>query len=790
MLNLFKQLTILDKVFNVHGKEWHKVSVAWAIRFLYRAGFVVGWTVIVALFVSRYGIVYLPYLFVANAILTIVGSFIYSNFLDRYSSGKIMILTIFLSGIFLFGATNVLPFSRRGFLFLLLFVESTFLIQFRILLNSYIEKMFTPLESERTFPLIESSDTLGGILAGLLIVLLSNSIEVYKFVYIWIGLLFLLVPAMLYYESYYQKISLLRRAVIKKINVGLITKFKTQFNKVSHVSFIKGLFVIIFFQWFLFNLLEFQYTSAVYSNIAYNVVREAGSGLEHTFVHDLGALFMFFSLFALLIQLFVGSRLINSLGVIGSMLLHPIVTLFSLVGLLFNFGFSTAVLAKNNFTITSIISNNAYHTSFYAVKEKYRDYTRELLEGIIRPIGAIAGTIFLILFQQLFSGYELTFYTNVLMVVIALLLFYVIYTQQDKYTDLAIQELSKDNEKSDRLNAIDILSQKGHKLAIKHFVKILREPSESISIRVKVLQAFGELQELNTVTEILRCFGDNRAAIREAAVDSLLKFNRFIKHTKSHLYLRLKIVGRLKSLCENEKQERIRLKTIKLLSYLSDVSAIEFLTDIIDGHDSELKAEAIYTLGNYNDPDVVKIIFPYLKSKNIKYQINAAISLGRTKKYLNESFNKIDEFFKSFDDEKVSLALFAIGELKLRNRKKDCLRHLYSHSLEIKLQSALSLGKMGYYESVPTLIDLLFHEDKSISKRVKRLLETIDFRVYKNIDKIVKHIVNDKIENFIDKSDENILSNLSLDRLIMLKWFYLLAEEYDEVENINNILNQ
>ena len=52
----------------------------------------------------------------------------------------------------------------------------------KIFIDSFIEDLFSPLQSERTFPLIEAAETFGGIIAGLTITFLSNSIEIFKFI--------------------------------------------------------------------------------------------------------------------------------------------------------------------------------------------------------------------------------------------------------------------------------------------------------------------------------------------------------------------------------------------------------------------------------------------------------------------------------------------------------------------------------------------------------------------------------------------------------------------------------
>jgi len=70
----FTQFSILNKIFNIYHGEWLRVGMSFLIQFFYRIGFVIGWTIIVALFVEKYGISNLPYLFILNAFFIIFGS--------------------------------------------------------------------------------------------------------------------------------------------------------------------------------------------------------------------------------------------------------------------------------------------------------------------------------------------------------------------------------------------------------------------------------------------------------------------------------------------------------------------------------------------------------------------------------------------------------------------------------------------------------------------------------------------------------------------------------------------
>lgn len=784
MLQSLKQISILNKIFNVRGNEWSKITNAWLVRFFYRIGFVIGWTVLVAMFVAKYGIAALPYLFILIALFTVLGTFFYSAFLDRFSKEKLMILSIFLSGGVLFAAARVFPYNEVLFFAFLIVAVSVFLMQFKIQADGYIEEMFSPLQSERAFPIIEAADTAAGIIAGLLVMSLSNSFETFRFVYLLLAAQFLIIPFIVWNEYFGGNVLLVEEEKHKK-TIGLFTKMKMAFLNAKHISYVKGMFLIVFFQWILYNLLEFQYTKAVFSNVSH-VVMDGGSGFEHAFIHSLGGLFILFSGSALFIQLFAGSRLINSLGVFGSMLLHPIITLFSLIGLTGSFNFNTAVLAKNNFTITTVIHTNAYHSAYYGMKENLREHIRELLEGIIRPIGAIIGTLVLILLQHLFIGQNLILSVNLAMIAVALAAGFVAYSQQKKYTDIAINDLLYSNEKKVRFNAIDILGQKGHRSSAHILKRILMNENESVSIRVRALKALGELESIDAINDIFMCLLSKKSAIRSAAIDALECYKIFYK--SKALFQKYNLICELKKIYKKERNDEIIMKIIHFMSKLGSVSTVEFLIDVLKNGKGQHKAEAIYALGKYKDYGVLKFLESYLKSKNPKEQINVAIAIYSLKELRDEARHVIFSFLYSHKSVKVICGLFAVGELKLRQKKDVCFRYLNSQNDDLKINSAAALIKMGYQQGIPVLINTLFSGDEAVNTKIKHLLKNLDVHTIKNIDRIVRHIVSEEVEKITRKNEIHSLRDLGADNLLNLRSLYSLVDEYDEVEIIDNII--
>jgi len=776
---------LLNRIFNVNAEEWPKISLAFFIRFFYRVAFVIAWTVVMAMYIGRFGIKMLPYFFVVTAVFTILGSLVYTIILEKFSKTKVLIGTVIVAVLALFLSYFFAYGNELLFFSLVVMVIGVFMMQFRIILHGYIEELFTPLESERTFPLIESSETIGGIFAGGIIALFSGFIDSSNFVFLWSSMMLLTIPFILLYEAFRRKIRSLSDVRRDKNDVGVFTKLRNEFKYSKHVSFIKGLFLIVVLQWLLFNLMEFQYMAAVYNNLS-SVVLEGGSGLEHAFIHDLGVLFMLFSTTALIVQFFLGSRLINSLGVIPSMILHAVVSVMSIVGLLFSFSFYTAVLAKNNFTISSIIHTNAYHSSYYAIKEDLREHTREFLEGFVRPLGAILGTLGLIALQALFTGGVLTFSVSVFMFIVAGFLLFVSYRQQKNYTNVALFDLMHSKFSASRMNALDILAQRGHRKSYWAIKKIFLDKNESNSIRTKALIAVTELQLVSALPDVVKLLGDQHLAVRKAALDTILRQEKLNDYLNNHILFARDLISTLKHLYMKDSNHEICSKVVTLMSKISATSAIDFLLGILKKTRGDLKVHVMLSLGNFNDLSIKKYIEPYLESRNLSYRVAAIICLGKLSKKKG-LLTQIDELLDSKSQAVVAQGHYAIGELGIRSRARDCIKALHSHNDKIKMHAAIALAKMGMRDGTGVLCELMFSK-KKVSDSVKRMMQDVDIKIAKNVEKVAYSIASRKVDELLSSSQGRAVGDFDMRDLHRLRWLYGLVGELDEVEIIDNLV--
>lgn len=785
MLQNLGQLAVLNRIFNLRKNEWPRVWLAWGMRFFYRLSFVLGWTVLITMFVGKYGIAMLPYLFLLIAIFTMIGTFFYSTFIDRFSRYQIMIVTLVLAGMMLFFSSFFAVANGVLFFSLIIVTIGVFLSQFKIALHAFIEDLFSPLESERAFPVIEAADTIAGIIAGLIVVIFASSIAISSFIYLWMGFLFLIIPILVFSDHLNESILNSPRVDVKKVaSIGLVTKLKHSLAHPRYAAFIKGLFLIVFFQWLIYNLMEFQYTKAVYRNVS-NVVLDAGSGFEHAFVYDLGVLFILFSASALFIQLFVGSRIIDYLGIVGTMIVHVLLTLLSLLGLTFYYNFPTAVLAKNNFTVGTVLFTSAYNSSYYAMTGDFREHIREIIEGIVRPVGALIGTFALIILQKFFSDSSLIFYVNLLMVIATFSLFYILCMQQKKYTNLAVSDLLYGKDKDSRMTAIDILAQKGHKDVLPVLRKILFSSKEPVSIKLKVLRSLSEINSVTSLGDLFLCLKSKDSAIRTTALDSLARFSFLSRNDNQYLlYKKCQLVTLLKDLHRKEENPEIVNKIINLMAKLSDVATMEFLFGVLKTAKGRHRAEVILAFRNYESAEVFSRLEPFLRIASSAQQINAAIVLYKSLKYKSEVLDLVSKFLASDAPIKIGYGIFAIGELKLKNKRKICHNYLYSENKELRIQSAVALAKLGSYDGIPVIVELLLSGNKDVVSEIKNLLRNVDVRILKNIDRIVAELVNNEVDALIHKNEDRPVGKWHRGSLMRLSLLYELVGDYERVEDL------
>lgn len=773
--------SFINKALNINSDEWPRITISWLIHFFLKIGFVIGWTILVAMFLSRIGIEKLPFLFIVNAILIIVGTSLFSRIINIVKKEHLILGISVAAGAILCFSTLFASTPSWIFFGLILIAEAVLLSQLSILGWLFVEDLFSPLESERTFPVIESAETIGGIIGGFIIVTFARHIAPYKFIFIWAIAILMIVITIFFFKTYAKKVPFLhfKKNTVEK-HEGIK---KTFFSKEN--SFLKNLLLVILLQWLFVNILEFHYTKAIAQSIT------TQQGYETNLTYNLGSLHIIFSSFALFIQLLAASRVIKYLGITGSMALHPLVCLLSLIGFTLRFNFLSAVITKTGHEMSHVIFKNSYHSSYYAIKHKIRKQAKEFLEGFIKPVGAIIGMILIIGLQRLTHNENLTLSVNILMIVITAILFIKTLNLRDKYTKLSYKYLLNGASKGTKLNAIEILSQKGHKNSGKILVNTLNHEEEK-EVQAKIIKALGEIKDPSTLPEIIEYINNPNKEIRNSAIETLGKFKKLGKHFYTQAFSKHRAINKLKELFQKEQTEEIRESIIKVLANLDQSDVIDFLLKTLkENKNPKIKADCIYLCGLFQDPNAAYYIKPYLRSQSPRIKANTIIALWQFTKYRLELIKELSKMLEEKDRQVLISALYTIGEIKAKQETKKLLECLKSKDFGIKKQAAIALLKMENSQIINQISSLLLESNNKTVKEIKKVRSAVSPKFWKEIKKALEKKASAKINLILSQNTEKKdFIELDTATLEKIKSIYQRVEEYHEVDKIDQVIQQ
>ncbi|MBI4994211.1 MFS transporter [Candidatus Peregrinibacteria bacterium] len=819
----FKRLpvSILSKLFNIAPSQWSRVSECWAITFFFKIGSAIGWTVMTAAFVARFGIYFLPLLFILNAVFIMISTMFFERLIMRMKREILMILMILFAAICLFFAAFMYDKSYVAFFTLVIIAESIFLAQFNVFIPILVGDRFTPLESQRTFPFIESADTTGLMIGGAIVGIFASKLPIPAFLYVWIAFLACVIFVFILTNYFRKNLSSLPFAV-PTYQPREKNEIKQVLKSIKQIPFLKSLVIIVLFQWIFMNVLEFQYTKAIEQSVTkkqestiahvdpkifraavlsstegidnYKAVEEEKRALSTSeqalLAEKLGVFKSIFYAAAFIIQALFASRIITALGVVGSMLLHPIIMLMSLVGMFLKFGFLSSFVSKMNFEVTNVVYKNAYFASHYAFPKFIRDQAAEFLEGIVRPIGTVIGMILILGLQAFFIGRDLSTMIHIVMFLVMAVVLLSTIRLQPKYTAITRSQLFSDLPYPEKINAIEILAQKGHENTPLILVRKLNESNnEAPSVRIKLISALGQFADYNTLPEILEAFSDPDPEVRLEAAHALMNFEDLGEKFYHHAFSRFRVIETLKENFRCEKSASVRSAIIRVFSLLKQPDIIPFLLDILKEENSEIKADCIYTLGLFHDPNAAHYIRPFLSDENHYIKSNAAVALWQFQKYRFQLENIINEMLASNDKDAIKSAIYAIGEINM-HKKRVLFDFLHSEDSEIQLEAAFALAKCADRRGFEMLLYRFLSSQEDVFESMRRFLN----RLSPKAKKVAKNVMIEATSEYLnlvthEYNDKKSLKEIDAGVLEKLRRLYKLLDEHEELHAIETVLS-
>jgi HEAT repeat protein/ATP/ADP translocase len=484
-----------------------------------------------SLFLSRYNVDYLPYVYIWVAIGVSIQSYFYSRIADRFRRDRILKFTL--------AAVLVATLLARACLYwagdwfypvLYVFVElagTLLIIEVWTLAND----VFTTREAKRLFSLVGAGGVLSAVIVGLSVRGLVKIIGTENLLYLasgvlaaGLGLVFKLSVACR--EELLANISEANRQIRARIR---LSSDWTRFFKNRQMVYVAGLVVIL---GFVVTFVDYHFKIA--ARFAYLNREEQLAGFFGAFWAITGGINCF-------IQFFVTGRLLERLGVLVALLILPISLMAGTVGILILPVLLTATILKGSETVFRYTVNDASLQLLYLpVPAHFRGRAKAFIDGILRPVSiGISGVVLAWVLPELPPS-------ALGLILLALLCAWIIFAvgARNQYYRSLMQTLQKsrfhfgevgsvipdesaakvirqaltDPDEQNVLHAIDMTQHSPSVDWSDDLVRLLTHRSSAV--RTRALQLLRERGSLKDGPHVHACLKDPAPAVRAAAVET------------------------------------------------------------------------------------------------------------------------------------------------------------------------------------------------------------------------------------------------------------------------------
>jgi len=662
-------MTRLAQFLSIKSGEGRVASLMIGIMLFTAMGTALGGTGIEALFFARFGVEYLPYMFVGLGIISMIMSFGFSAALGSIPRRILYVsIPLFIAGILILARLAL--FTKLSWQYPALWLGKEILnFLTGILIWGIAGVVCDTRQAKRLFPLFNASRILGQVIGGFVTGVLVNTLGIENLLMVWAGtmlLAFLLSRTLLRNQQF----PALPTAKSRQKQPTLIREMQQGYQYVRRSRLMRwvSLAAILF--------------SVLYFSISLPFSRAATE--QYMNEEDLAA---FLGLFnglstaaAFLVSLFLANRLFARFGIMLCILIFTTIYLlgFASLALLPVFGIIISFRFIQMLWLSGI-ADPAYQAMFNVVPGERRDQVRTFINGVPEQAGVFMGGAILIIGDQTLAPQQL----YVVGLIAAALCTFAIYQARKGYNEALIEALQAGNP---------------------HLFYSEEQP-------------FGGFrQDATAVRAALNGLSDADPVIRRVSAEIL-----------GHLSLPEAEVPLLAGL--RDPDAIVRASCLRALAQTKSTSALDPIVALLQDPEPDVRFEAVAalsalirspsTLGDYltprlDDPD------SRVSTRAASALLNVGINRERAKIFLRTTA-ALGELSEREN------AIIAMGEWGDTEAFQFLVNELKDRQLPILIRRVLlfSLTKIDPARSIPYLIEELGFADVSIQETAADLLGKI-----------------------------------------------------------------
>jgi len=684
----------LTSFLNVRTDERRLVFLVAVLFACVQAGQGMGDNAASALFLLRYGVSFLPYMYLFLGALTFIATLAYSAALGRLDKGKFFsaLIAIFIGLLLLERAAILFPFSLL-YPILWLTVNGVSMILGTFVWNIAGE-VCDARQAKRLFPLFTSAGILGSVIGNAVTGAIARMLGTDNLLLLYAVLLGVALYLTRAIASGY-----FRKAKVFKNKSNLWDDLRAGFDFVRSSSLMRLI----------------AYTSVLFSVLFFAIAFPFNKVVTASFSDEAGVA-GFFGLFnslttasTFLVSLFLASRIYTRLGIINGVFLMPLTYIFSFAVFAGFYDLSGAAIARfAQLVILSGIAGTAWNALFNVVPSQKRGQVLAFNNGVPSQIGVVLSGVLLIVAERAFTVQQIFLMGTALAFVCGVL----IWRMRKAYAQALVDALKAGRLEVFSANEASFSGFQGDSSVLDVAIRALQDAKPTT--RRLAAEMLGRMESDSVIPHLARLLSDLEPAVRASAISSLGAL-----HATSTIEAILHLL--------DDPEEQVREEALAVLPRLDAIASPTLIAKIYNlvTNDPSLAVQtkaiiALVKLGVVDE--ALTYLTPRLTSEDSRLCISALETVAEIAQYLNHSFD-IKPILNSLEDASAATrtaAISALGSLKDESISKKLIKYLTDADEGVRKAAADTLRHRSN-ESRALVLELFESDNSAVDSALDAL---------------------------------------------------------------------